>query len=143
MPSFLIFAPCEKVILAQNSNAISLISILQDLTIGLPADTQVPEEIAAPFRWYGFVMWKKEAEDEGKSYVQELELCRPDGATIATGESLFRITGSFHRATTEFLFFPVHQSGSYSLNLYLREDKEEKRKFIASFPLTITKKAKT
>jgi len=141
MPILLLFAPCEKVIIAHDNNTVSLISILQDFTIAFPANVQIPETVAVPFRWYGFAMWQKQAQDEGKHYVQEIEFCDPDGTVILTGVSQFEISLPIHRVIAELAFFPVRQSGSYTLKLYLREDKQgEEKKLIASFPLTITKK---
>ena len=142
MPTLLLFAPCEKVIIAQDNNTVSLISILQDITLGVPAGVEVPEAVAVPMRWYGFAMWQKQPEDEGKRYEMEFSLCAPDGTVLIAGTSQFEMNALSHRVSSELSYFPIKQSGLYAFKLYLREDKQgEEKKLIATFPITAAKKA--
>jgi hypothetical protein len=139
MPKLLLFAPCEKIIIERESNTASLITILQDVTVSIPPDAQLPEKAAVPLRWYVFTVWHKQPDEEGKRFAQEIDLCGPDGNIIVSATSQFEMTDqSYHRVPTFFPSFPIWQFGWHTLKLYLREDKEgEEKREVASFPLNI------
>ena len=138
MPKLLLFAPCEKVIIAQEGNTVSLITILQELTVSIPPDVQIPADAKVPMQWYGFSLWQKQPGDEGKRYEQQIELTGPDGGIVVSASSQFEMTAPAHRILSIFPGFPVGQFGEYMLRLYLREEKEsEEKKEVASFPLTV------
>jgi hypothetical protein len=139
MPKLLLFAPCEKVIIDRESGTASLITILQDVTISIPSDAQLPEKAAVPLRWYVFTVWHKQPGEEGKRFAQEIELRGPDGSSTVSATSQFEMADqSYHRVTSFFPSFPIWQSGWHALKLYLREDKEgEEKREVASFPLNI------
>jgi len=138
MPKLLLFAPCEKVIVAQDGNTVSLITILQELTISVPPDVQIPADAKVPMQWYGFSLWQKQPGDEGKRYEQQIELADPDEGIVVSASSQFELTAPAHRILAIFSGFPVGQFGEYMLRLYLREEKEsEEKREVASFPLTV------
>jgi hypothetical protein len=139
MPKLLLFAPCEKVIIDRESGTASLITILQDVTVSIPPDVQLPEKAAVPLRWYVFTVWHKQPGEEGKRFAQEIELSGPDGSSIFSATSQFEMADqSYHRVTSLFSSFPVWQSGWHTLKLYLSENKEgEERREVASFPLNV------
>jgi hypothetical protein len=141
MPKLLLFAACERVIIDQDSNVASLVALLQDITIGIPADAQMPERAMLPMKWHAFTLWFEQPEDSGKQYVQEIELCDPDGNILLTGSSEpFKMSLLTHRLNATFNTFPLTQFGQYLLKAYLREDKEGKeRTEVASYPRTIKK----
>src|SRR5882724_3495333 len=97
MPTLLLFAPCEKVIIAHDNKTVSLITVLQDIVMAFPASLQMPETIAVSLRWCWFAMWQKQAEDEGKRYEQEINLCAPDGTVVLTKVSQFEVLTTSHR----------------------------------------------
>jgi hypothetical protein len=140
MPKLLLFVPCEKVIIAQDSNTLSLITILQELTINVPPDVQIPENAQVPMNWCALSLWHQQSGDEEKSYEQRVELCGPEGKVLTSATSQMKISSASHRVIAFFTGFPVGQFGQHTLKLYLREDKEgEERKEVASFPLTVKK----
>jgi hypothetical protein len=141
MPKLLLFAACEKVIIDQDSNVASLISVLQDITINIPLNAQMPENAILPMKWHAFTIWLQQPEDKGKRYIQELELCAPDGGILLTGGTEpFEMILPTHRMNAPFLTFPLPQLGQYLLKAYLREEKEgAERKEVASYPLNIKK----
>jgi hypothetical protein len=140
MPTLLMFAACEKVILAQGDNTVSLITILQDFQVSIPENVQIPEKTGAPFRWCGFVMWHKQPEDEGKTYEQEVVLHAPDQTVLSSAKSLFVMTNPAHRIITQFPNFPIGKFGLHALKLYMGEAGKEKREF-GSFPIEVSRKA--
>ncbi len=138
MPKLLLFIGCEKVIISQHDNTVSVINILQQLQIGMPAEAEILEQAAIPLRWCGFSMWYRQPEDEGKRYNQEVVLYAPDGSNLVSARTSFEMQHLTERIVSEFTNFPIKQFGSSILKLYLEENEEEKKE-VAQFPLEISR----
>src|SRR5712691_4610155 len=106
MPKLLLFAPCEKVIIAQYGNTASLITILQELTVSVPPDVQIPADAKVPVQWYGFSLWQKQPGDEGKRYEQQIEFADPDGGIVVSASYQFGDDGPFAPYSIDFFRFP-------------------------------------
>ena len=140
MPRLLLFAPCEKVIVDQNSNTISLISILQDFAVHVPPNVEVSEKAQVPFRWRALAIWHKQGEDEGKRFEQEVIFINPEGRSVGSATSFFEMSRPYHRTVADFPGFPISIFGLYEVKLYFREDREGEEKVeVASFPFSISR----
>ncbi len=137
MPRLLLFVVCERVIVSQE-NIPSIINILQRVSIGMPAEDQIPEEATLPLRWYAFTMWHRQSGDEGKRYNQEVVLQAPDGTILGSSGSSFEMKYATQRIASEFPSFPIKQFGPYAIKLYLGEEGGE-RKEIAEFPIEVAR----
>ena len=79
MPKILIFAPCDKVIISEDDNTTSLISLIEAFTIGIPEDVQFPEDTSIPIRWH--IVHCEIVEGEGdKRFEQRTNLNCPTGS---------------------------------------------------------------
>jgi hypothetical protein len=131
------FAPCDKVIISQEDNSPSLISILENIHINIPVNVAV---INLPYRWQLFTLWKRQPEDEGKIYQQRTHLTLPDGQPTVESTLDFRVVTSTQRIVVNIFGFPVLPSGEYPLKLSLREAGQvDGWKDVAEYPLMVTR----
>lgn len=123
MPTLMLFAPAEKVLIDQQENSVSLIGIMSGVKVQLvKPDEAVPEDAAVPMRWSVLTVWKREPSDEGKTYEQGLQMFAPDG-TLAfelTSPS-FAMTAPHHRVRLDIMGFKIAVPGTYRLQVNLRE----------------------
>src|SRR5260370_11142903 len=96
MPRLLAFLPCEKVIIGQDGNP-SVISILQQFNVPLPAGAKVDPHSMGMFRWDIFSLWERLAGDEEKEFEQRCELISPDGRKSVEAVLKFKFVASMHR----------------------------------------------
>jgi hypothetical protein len=126
MPNLLIFAPCERVIVEQATNTISLIALLNDVTVPIPAGGEIPMNAAAPQRWYVVSMWHRQSDESDRRFEQRVELIGPSGQTIVNAHaSLTFPAGLIHRNVVTIEGFPIGLAGDYILRLSLREPDQE------------------
>lgn len=140
MPSLLMFAPCDKVIISQEDNSPSLVSILEYITINIPAfGPNLPLIANLPIRWQMFTLWRQVPEDRGKIYQQRTHLVLPDGQFKVDSTMEFRVVAPTQRNVVGIFGFPVLPPGQYPLRLSLREAGQlDGWENVAEFPLTIT-----
>jgi hypothetical protein len=84
MPRLLIFAPCEKVIIGQGDNSVSLIGIIQNVQVNQKLDgtAKIPPDTLQPTPWTILSLWQKESADEGIVYTQRVALISRTGKTV-------------------------------------------------------------
>ena len=138
MPKLLLFAPCDHVIIAQDDNNISLISILQEITIALALE-KAPEDVNILHKWQIFTLWLQEASDDGKTFEQSCDFIGPDGRKLFTARGKFRMERRNHRHTDTIVGFPLTKvAGECLLKLSIREDVENSAwREVAAFPLLV------
>lgn len=137
MPKLLIFAPCERLIREQDTQNISLISVLQTLTVQVPLE-HIDRPIAAPFRWDLLTMWGREVHDEGKKYHETCELIGPSGEVLQSFSSEFSIEKDIAYVIFVAIGFPiVPGGGQYKVVLYLSESGGKDRKEITTYPIDV------
>ncbi len=141
MPNILMFAPCDKVILSQEDNSPSLISILETVTINIPvAVTELPPETHVPMRWSIFSLWRRTAEDEGKLYQQRTQLVLPNGEVATESLIDFRLMAGTQRNIVSIFGFPIAPPGQCSLKLSLREASQgDQWREIADYPINVSR----
>jgi hypothetical protein len=130
MPRLLIFAACEKVIVGQEDNSGSLISIMQgfDLPVGPPEPVDASNLLMAPVQWYAFALWEALPGDLPGRFRQKVELVAPDGALLLSAEMPLINEGDgdkrFHRAALKQHGFVIRTLGDYVLRLFIRDGEE-------------------
>jgi len=142
MPRLLIFAPCERVILA-NDQTISLITLVETLQLQIAPDQEIPEgaDLAAPFAWQAISLWTKDADDPPDlAFDQKIQLQMPDGTVFVelTLTTQFTPDKKNGRAIFKVLGFPiVRESGSADVKLFARFQGKEWLE-AASFPILLS-----
>ena len=141
----LVFAPCERALVEQGNNGVSLISVLQNLTVTLSGDS-VPAESAAldSFQWYAVAMWRREDGDEGKRFQQRVTLLSPAGAVMLRAVAEFELLKAFHRVISRIQAFPMAE-GTYTLELAVRDTAgldEHEWNLVSSYPIGVTHRTK-
>ncbi len=121
MPRLLVFVPCLKSIFDQDDDSISLISLLQRITVTRPPGGIPPDAVTA-HEWSLFALWLREPEDEGKEFQEAYEILRPDGTPfLQVPTRPFTMTTQSYRSGGNVHGFPVGQEGEYSLRLGMKE----------------------
>jgi hypothetical protein len=138
MPTLLLFAPCEKVIVDQD-NVVSLISILQEANVQLTSADAPPENASAPMQWAIFTFWKKDDGDGANTFEQRAALASASGAILLESVATLELMLPFQRVVHLITGLPVGTAGKHAIKLWLRQkaDPPGEWKEVASFPLTI------
>ena len=144
MPKLLIFAPCEKVIIDQN-NVISIITVLQELRIELPAP---PPEVdgktpVVPIKWDVVTLWTKTDADAPETvYQTRFALIDPMGAALEglDGSAEFSFADkTYYRVVTTVLGFPIRHDGRYVVRLWIHKKGEAEGDPVAEFPIALNR----
>lgn len=138
MPRLLIFAPCEKVLVDEQSQNISLVGILDLVSVFIPPESTIPADIILPLQWKIFTLWLHTPGDDGKKFEQRTYLTVPDGTEGAEMIVPFEFSTKKHRITAPVANFPVAQEGDCFVHVALREvGQDQEWQEIAAFPLTV------
>ena len=135
MPKLMLFAPCERVIVEEGSNTVSLISLIQMLTASVPKGVD-PKAIALQ-RWSVLTIWERESSDESKHFEQRIVVRDPNGSTALEALAEFKVTRDFHRNIAMIEGFPLAVPGRYVLVLSLRETGQHDWAVLADYPMTL------
>lgn len=135
----MIFAACEKVVIGQEDNSGSLISILQGFE--LPAEPPDDQKVMLPIAWYVFTLWEAPNDEPGK-HIQRLQLFAPDGSQLFAAEvpivSVEDAGKRFHRAVLRRNGFFLHGLGDYMLRLSIKETGEFQEVPNTAFPINVS-----
>jgi hypothetical protein len=121
MPILLSLLACEKVIFEQETNSVSIISLLHDFYVPVIRSVQIPPKTLAPFNWTVFVLWYRAPIDAGVWYEEMAELVGEDGESLMqSGGTQFMMEKPMMRGVHRFSNFPVYRPADCSIKLYLR-----------------------
>jgi hypothetical protein len=138
MPNLVIFAACERAMIEEGTNSLSLIALLQNINVGRPSPSELA--MASPvFRWCVVGIWHRTPSDSEHSYEQRVTLTGPDGVLKLEAFGRIDLTKEFARTITMVNGFPTELPGSYELAIWLREDEGEWKK-LRTYPLFVTHK---
>jgi len=118
MPKLLLFAPCEKVLVDQQTNSISLIALLQELHYKLPPGAQLPPNFGLPLSWSVLSLWQEESNDTGIHFEQRFILENATGTPVIENITPWQFTRANHRVIANVMGLPV--SRRLSLHLFYR-----------------------
>ncbi len=137
MPKLLLFAPCEKVIVDQN-NVLSIVSVLQEVTVTLPTSASPPSDANAPMQWAILAFFQKEPGDDGKTFEQRSALVAHNGSVLLeTPVAAFEFKLPHHRVVHQIAGMPIGNAGKHAVKTWLREKGAAQWKEIGEFPLEI------
>ena len=139
MPRLLLFAPCERALIDRATNSLSMIALIEGLTVELPESVNPPARALGPMQWTIVTLWA--AEPDPQRYEQKVELFAPDGALVIESRLRFEMQANLgHRNTANLNGFPVGPPGQYDLVLSLRDDRDGSAfQELSRFPLQVTR----
>lgn len=137
MPKLLLFAPCEKAIVEEGSNTVSLITVLQELNVSIPIGKNIDSNTLAPQRWYLVSLWRREDGDEEKRFEQRVTITDPGHRKRLEAFGEFDFPKAWHRVIVQIDGIPIATQGDFSITVAIRESGGDWR-VAGEFPLTIT-----
>jgi hypothetical protein len=141
MPKLLALLPCDNAIVSKEDDTVSLITIMQGVTASVPEDA-IGQNILVPHRWHVFAYWLKEADEEGVSFEQKIELSIPSGQPLVQQISQFTILRITHSQISRIAALPVPSVKAgvvrYALTLSVRRTGEKEFKLAGEFPFNVT-----
>lgn len=119
MPKLAFIIACEKVITEAETGVVSAIAMFTKLKASLPE--RPPENAVVPKEWALLTAWDPESGDEGKQFVQCIEMLFPDGKPFTeNGRLPFKIEPiQRHFNTVKLLGFPIGQAGKCEVRMWL------------------------
>ena len=132
---------CEKSIINQDDNIISLIGILEELNATITPvnkNFQKKEKIIIPFNFEVVNYWTKQHSEEVKMQVK-VAVVDPDGKEISdsVNESIFPKDVKRLRTRLRVQGLPVTRSGNYHFKISLRADNDKVFTLISELPLEV------
>ena len=127
MPELLMFAGCEKLLVDEMGNP-SLISLLQTITVDIPANIAVPPNILSPNQWDVVTLWRALTDDEvGAEYTQIVEVVMPEGGAMPLRSQVtFALPprNAVHRNKVHVIGIPVSVAGEVRVTLRIHRPGE-------------------
>lgn len=136
MPKLLLFAPCEKILIDQATNGVSLISVLQELHFKVPPGTQLQPNVSLPIGWTAVSLWQEEPADTGVEFEQKLVLHDAASRQLLEQVTKFQFQRPNHRIVANIMGMPT-QSRQLTLVLYYRLAGTREWNEVASFPIEV------
>ncbi len=136
MPRLLFMIPCDKV-LTDEGNLLSIITVLETVTITTPPGQQVPANAFATNPWHVVIQWLATREENQKEFEQRLQIFAPNDEEFGGAISKFKVTQSLHRDMIEVPGFPIGTEGACLIRLALREVGVEEWNSIMEYPIQI------
>jgi hypothetical protein len=138
MPKLLLLAACEKAIVEQQTNAVSMISLLQDVYVQLTPGATPPREAIIPMAWAVVSIFQRQPDDGGKSFEHQTIVANSAGrALLQTAISLFDLRAEFHRIVNHINGMPIGFAGPLAIKCCLREKGAPDWREIAAYPINI------
>ena len=138
MLKLLIYAPCEKVIVA-NDETVSVISLMESISVNIGGE--MPADALAPIRWSVLSLWKRDQEIQEPIDIEErTDVLRPDDTVATGGTTKFTITNQhlFYRSLVPLPIFPIGLPGFVKVKCRIRQiNPETEWTEFAEFPLLV------
>jgi len=134
MPKLIYFVACEKTLLEENTNNVTLISIFDTINAVKPPegkDTQIA------MTWNAVSQWVHEDGDEEKTFQQKTHILAPNHKTYAEAIIEFTLPKYSHRNNINIFGFPVMDQGIYLLKLFFKQSINDEWMGMAEYPITV------
>ena len=137
-PDLLLVVPCVRSIIADDDNLVSLIDILQDVTISAKEAAVVkPTEIKLiPSKWEIVTIWRRAA-SETRTFVQILQFLDPTGKKLFNHEQEFLGGGPNHRIRLRCKGMPITIPGEYLIKVFSRPLEGKRKSEVGQYPLNV------
>jgi hypothetical protein len=142
MAKLLAFLCCERAIMdnTPNRETLSLITILQGIRFGMPANVILPDKAMLGLRWSAVAVWAKEAGDPD-SFQSKLSMLSPAGEELmppAAGDTRFQ-GGPQARHIFHFDAIPVWRPGWCTVRLMYRISPQAEWTIALDYPFEIAR----
>jgi len=122
MPTLLIFAPCEKIII-DKAGSFSLIGLMESISVSSPAGAVIPQDAVGPKEWAVFCQWQMREGESTRPFSQVLQILWPDQREFKKAIVQLPLEDSkFKQIHINIMGLPVGQQGKLTLNLWLELD---------------------
>lgn len=122
MPALLSFMPSKQVIISQETQQASIISVIDRVNLDVPEGIELPRNAVGPLEWSIHILLRREPDDAGKQFEYRTQILLPDGEPFEIIEDVLEITTKMHRLVYSFSSFPIAQVGDVMLTFSLREE---------------------
>jgi len=137
MPKLLLFAPCEKLLIDEQTHTVSLIVVLQEIHYKVPPGAQIQPNALLPMNWSVISLWhEEEPQDSGVEFEQRLVLENSAGTTLFANEVKWKFEKPSHRIVGNVPGIPIG-SRRLTLRLFYRVAMSRDWHEIATFPLEL------
>jgi len=126
MPKLLAYLPCEKVVIEDESKNISVLSILETVSVTLPRGGPPPTPQASiGMAWAIFTLWQKEKGESGE-FESKSVLVSPTGELLAETPVAKLVFGANARQQiiNRMASFPIWTPGPCQLRLMVRTSRD-------------------
>jgi hypothetical protein len=138
MPRLVLFAACEKAIVDQTTNVISLMSLLQDINVQIPPGVTPPSNAAIPMPWTIVSVWHQTPDDQNKTFEQRSTLVTHSGVTqMETPIAVFEMKTDSHRIFNQVLGLQIGLAGSRLVKCFLREKGAPNWTEVGTYPFSV------
>lgn len=103
MPRLICALPCENAIVS-NDNRLSLISLLENLMIGIPAHAQVAPNTVIPMRWFAVCIFERQPGEENTEFETYVQI---GNIRSLAARMRFVPTSKFHRVIHQLQGMPL------------------------------------
>jgi hypothetical protein len=139
VPKLLLFTPCERAIVDETNN-LSLISVLEIITLEQIPGVSFPPHFAIPLNWAAVSLWKREAHDADDAHFQQrfrIVYCGTPETVVVENVSDFVFGDKAnHRLTGKMNAFQIVGFGTYELRAELKTATSEWL-HVATFPISV------
>jgi hypothetical protein len=140
MPQFVMFAPCDNVLVSGDHQSASLIVVLSMILFPGPVPPELKVGDSVGMRWFGFTQYEIVPEDAGKVFEQRLILRSGDGKEYA--ESILQLpiadtSKLFMRTIVANPAMPYLAPGIARFHIFLRESGATNWNEMGTYPIQI------
>jgi hypothetical protein len=118
MPRSLFFVACDRAIIEEGTNNLSLISLISN--IGIQA-AEFPAAAAVPREWHIVTVIAAEPGDAAKQYEGRITMVMADGRQAVDSTNPLDLSQEWHRWIVRVSAFPINPAGIATLTLQIRE----------------------
>jgi len=131
--------PCRVAIIDRTTNNVSLIDIVEEVTVA-PPDAELAAGVPrVPILFDIMTLWRRENPDQPETGFSKMSLLSPQGAVLVEAETDVDLrTFKRCRATTKLVGIPVAGPGIYHLRLERRADTSMPWEEVARVPLDVS-----
>jgi len=138
MLKLLVYAPCEKVIIA-GDQTVSIISMMESVQVNVAGE--LPADALAPIRWTILSLSQRNQVIQEPVEIEErTDVLRPDGTVATGGTTKFTVTNEnlFYRSLVQVPVFPIGSPGFVKVRCQTRQTNPETEwAEFAEFPLLV------
>ncbi len=137
MPRLLFLAACEQAIVDLN-NTISLMKLIDEITVQVPADITPSPNAGSPMQWTIVALFEREPGDQNKRFEQYSAFISSSGDILFQSPiTVIELKTPKHRIITQVNGMPVGRVGTHRVRCFIREKGSTVWAECGSYPITV------